>query len=97
MTADGSARPHRPDGRELLWSFVGMSGMACVLFLVLFAGLITPNWVPFVLLGVWLVLFVLGTRWFMHHPRRVAVLPVLMLVIWVATIAAGVRFLNWTA
>ena len=48
-----------------------MGAMACVLFLDLGTAGIAPWWVttPFVLL--WLVLFAVGARWFVPHPKRV--------------------------
>ena len=85
------------DARHLLGSFVGMAGMASVLFLVLASGLVSPAWAVVAMTVVWLVLFVLGTRWFMHHPWRVAALPLVVVVVWVATISAGAAFLDWSA
>ena len=85
------------NARPVLGSFIGMSGMACVLFLVLASGLVAPAWAVAVLAVVWLVLFVLGVRWFMHHPWRVAALPVVMLVIWFGGVMAGAAFLDWNA
>ena len=91
-------RPERlPDARHLLGSFVGMTGMASVLFLVLASGLVAPAWAVVGLSLVWLVLFVVGARWFMHHPRRVAALPVVMALIWFAVIMAGAFWLGWNA
>ena len=91
-------RPERPpDARHLLGSFVGMIGMASVLFLVLASGLVAPAWAVVVLSLVWLVLFVLSARWFMHHPRRVAALPFVMLLIWFGSIMAGAYWLGWNA
>ena len=85
------------DARHLVGSFIGMIGMASVLFVVLASGLVAPLWA--VLLGalVWLVFFVVGTRWFMTHPWRVAALPVVLLVIWVCAVTAGAAFLDWSA
>jgi hypothetical protein len=85
------------DARHLLGSFVGMSGMACVLFLVLASGLVAPAWAVALLTVVWLVLFVLGVRWFMRHPWRVAALPLVMAVVWFAGVTAGAVFLDWNA
>jgi hypothetical protein len=96
--ADRSPEPERlTDARHLIGSFIGMIGMACALFLVLASGLVAPAWAVVVLTLVWLVLFVLGTRWFMHHPWRVAALPVVMLAVWVGGVSAGAAFLDWTA
>ena len=88
---------HPADARHLIGSFIGMSGMACVLFLVLASGLVAPAWAVAVLTLVWLVLFVLGVRWFMHHPWRVAALPVAMALIWFGSVTAGAVFLDWNA
>lgn len=85
------------DARHLLGSFVGMTGMACVLFLVLASGLVAPWWAVALMTLVWLVLFVVGTRWFLHHPWRVAALPVVMLVVWFSTVMAGAYLLDWNA
>lgn len=92
-----SPEPGRTDARQVLGSFLGMGGMACVLFLVLASGLVAP-WYGVVLLAVvWLVLFGVGVRWFMAHPWRVAALPVVMVVVWFATVMAGDVLLDWNA
>lgn len=88
---------HPADARHLLGSFVGMSGMACVLFLVLASGLVAPAWAVALLTLVWLVLFVLGVRWFMRHPWRVAALPLVMAAVWFGGVTAGAVFLDWNA
>lgn len=85
----------RPDAREVRGSFAGMIGMASVLFLVLASVLFAPWWAVTLLTAVWLVLFGLGARWFMTRPRRVALLPVVMLAVWFAGAVAGARFLGW--
>jgi hypothetical protein len=71
--------------------------MACVLFLVLASGLVAPGWAVAGLTVVWVVLLVLGTRWFMTRPRRVALLPVVMLVVWAAVVFGGAFLLDWNA
>ncbi len=81
----------------MLGSFVGMAFMAATLFLVLASGLVAPPWAVGLLAVVWLLFFGLGVRWFMHHPWRVAALPAAMAAVWFATIAAGARFLGWSA
>ena len=87
----------RPDARPVLGSFLGMGGMACVLFLVLASGLVAPWYGVVGLALVWLVLLVVGVRWFMSHPWRVAALPVVMVVVWFATVTAGAALLDWNA
>jgi hypothetical protein len=90
-------RPEPQDARPVLGSFVGMGGMAAVLFVILASGAIPPWWALVAITLVWLVLLVLGARWFMHHPWRVAALPVAVFVIWLAMLAAGVAYLDWRA
>lgn len=87
----------RPDARPVLGSFIGMGGMAAALFLVLASGTLAPLWAVGLLTVVWLVLFVVGARWFMAHPWRVAALPVVMAVIWFAAVMAGDLWLGWNA
>ena len=95
---DGAgARPRRSDARDVLGSFIGMAGMAAMLFIVLASGLLAPWWAVTLLTLVWLVLFVLGARWFMSRPWWVAALPVVMALIWVGTISVGAALLGWNA
>jgi hypothetical protein len=95
--ADDSRSDRPADARHLIGSFIGMTGMACVLFVVLASGLVAPLWAVALMSLVWLVLLVVGTRWFMTHPWRVAALPVVVLVVWFAAVSAGAAFLGWTA
>jgi hypothetical protein len=74
-----------------------MGAMACVLFLVLASVLYAPWYVVTLLTVVWVVLFVLGTRWFMTRPWRVALLPVLMVLIWFGTTLLGAFVLGWNS
>ena len=85
------------DARHLLGSFIGMIGMACVLFVILASGLVAPWWAVASMSLVLLVAFVVGTRWFMTHPWRVAALPFVLLAVWIAAVAAGGTFLDWSA
>ena len=91
------ATPAERSARPLLGSFVGMGGMACVLFLVFAAVSVAPWYAMVGLITVWVVLFVLGTRWFMTRPWRVAALPLVMLVVWFGTVAFGALALGWKA
>jgi len=76
---------------------LGMLLLLAVLPLYLASGLMVPMWAVVVLLMVWVVLFVLGIRWFARHPYRVLVLPFAAAAIWFAAIYAGEIFLDWTA
>ena len=79
------------------WPFVGMIGIAAVLFLYGVSGLVAPWWGVLVLFLMWIGLFVLATRWWTRHPRWVAVLPLAALAIWFAVVSAGGAWLGWTA
>ena len=77
------------------WGFVGMGGMACMLFLDLGTANVAPWWVTFLFLLLWVVLFLLAARWWVPQPTRVAWLPVVAFVIWLPTIVFGTRNLGW--
>jgi G:T-mismatch repair DNA endonuclease (very short patch repair protein) len=60
-----------------------MSGLTVGLFLYGYTAVALPGWVDSVLLPLaWLVFFVLGCAWFLRHPYRVLVLPVLAIALW---------------
>jgi hypothetical protein len=77
------------------WGFVGMGAMACVLFLYLGTITIAPWWVTILFVLSWLVLFAIGTRWFLPHPTRVPWLAVVAFVVWLVTIVLGTSQLGW--
>ena len=77
------------------WGFVGMGGMACLLFLDLGTAGVAPWWVTLLFLVLWVVLFAVASRWFLPHPRRVPWLPLLGFVVWLPTIVLGTRQLGW--
>jgi hypothetical protein len=77
------------------WGFVGMSGMACVLFLDLGTVAVAPWWVTTLFLLLWLVLFALAARWFVRRPGWVPWLPLIGVAVWLPTIALGTRNLGW--
>jgi hypothetical protein len=79
------------------WPFVGMAGMACTFFLNAASGLLAPLWGVAVLLGIWFALLLLGFRWWTPHPVRLALLPVVSLLLWFGIVIAGDVWLNWTA
>ena len=65
--------------------FIGVGGLAVALFLYGYSAITLPSLVNSVLLPLlWLVLFVLATRWFTRHPRRAVWLPVVAVVVWFA-------------
>jgi hypothetical protein len=79
------------------WGFVGVAGMVAMFFPYAASGLVAPYWAVGVLLVVWLVLMVVTCRWFMSHPRRTLVMPVVALAVWFGAISAGGALLDWTA
>jgi hypothetical protein len=77
------------------WGFVGVGGMACVLFLDLGTANVAPWWVTAIFLLLWVSLFALAMRWFVPHPQRVPWLPVVAFAVWLPTIVIGTRSLGW--
>ena len=89
-----------PAARQELspWPFAGMIGLACVAFLI---GATTvavgaPWWSIAALALVWLVALVLAISWFTTRPRTVVLLPVVVALVWFATVVGGARFLGWS-
>ena len=63
-------------------SFIGMSMLACVPFLI-FGALKVYGWLAAIGLFVFWVLLVLqGTRWFLPYPRRVIYLALVGFASW---------------
>ena len=77
------------------WPFVAMIGMAACFFLYAASGLVAPWWAVALLLAVWVVLFGLNCAWFVRHPRRTVVLPVLALALWFGALTLGGWLLGW--
>jgi hypothetical protein len=72
----------KPD-LEQSGSFVGMAGMAVAFFLYGYAAFVVRDVLSLVVLPLfWIMLFVLGCRWFMGHPYRVLALPVVAVAAW---------------
>ncbi|HET6167385.1 MAG TPA: hypothetical protein VFE07_11210 [Marmoricola sp.] len=67
-------------------SFVGMALLACTPFLIFGAAQVYGAAVTVVLVVVWLVLLVLGCRWFMPHPWRVVLVGLLSMAAWLAVV-----------
>jgi hypothetical protein len=88
-------RAPRADARPQRGSFIGMAGMAMVLFLILASGTVIPWWGLVVLSLVWVGALVQGARWFMTRPGLVMALPVGMLVLWLVVLFGGATLLDW--
>ena len=85
--------------RELSpWPVAGLIGLAGVAFRI---GATTvavgaPWWAIAALAVVWLVALVLAISWFGTRPHTVAFIPVVVAVVWFATVVGGARFLDWS-
>ncbi|MCW2757973.1 MAG: hypothetical protein JWO46_1719 [Nocardioidaceae bacterium] len=66
--------------------FVGIGGLACLLFIILGAARALPWWGVVLMVAFWLVLLVVATRWFTPHPVRVMLLPVVGFAVWVGAV-----------
>ncbi len=77
------------------WGFVGIGGMACMLFLDLGTANVAPWWVTALFLLLWLVLMLVAARWFVPHPTWVPWLPAFAFAVWLPTIVLGTRSLGW--
>jgi hypothetical protein len=85
------------DRRISPWGFVGLVGMVAAFFPYATSGLVAPVWAVVLLMLVWLALFVVTCRWFMPHPKRTLVMPVVAFAFWFGAITAGAFLLDWTA
>jgi hypothetical protein len=67
-------------------SFIGMSMLACVPFLI-FGALKVYGWPAAIgmFLG-WVVLVLQGARWFMPYPRRVIYLALIGFAVWTGVV-----------
>ncbi|MEO5652297.1 MAG: hypothetical protein ABIN79_02230 [Marmoricola sp.] len=84
-----------PKAKVSPWGFVGLAGMACVLFLYLGTGNVAPWWVTTLMMVLWLLLLRLAARWFVPHPTRVPWLPLFAFAVWLPVILLGTRQLGW--
>lgn len=64
-------------------SWIGMSGIAVTFFLYGYSAFVLRDMLSIVVLPVvWIVILALGCAWFMMHPYRVLVLPVVAVGVW---------------
>jgi len=72
--------------------------MACVAFLIGATSVAVgaPWWAIAALVVIWLAALVLAIGWFDTRPRTVALIPVVVAVIWFATVVGGALFLDWS-
>ena len=74
------------DIRRYRPSFVGMALLVCTPFLIFGSASVYGALGTIVLAAVWLVLFALGCRWFMAAPRRVVLVAVASMLIWLVVV-----------
>jgi hypothetical protein len=90
----------QPPVREPLspWPFVGLVGLACAAFLIGATPVAVgaPWWAITLLALLWLAAMLLAIAWFTTRPRTVAMVPVVLGLVWIATVLGGARFLGWT-
>ncbi|NYG60748.1 hypothetical protein BJ980_003671 [Nocardioides daedukensis] len=75
------------------WPFVGMGALACAFFLYAAAWTFAPWWVVVLNLVVWLVAFVVATRWWTPRPMAVAVLGGGVIAWWFVVYLGGGLYL----
>ena len=46
---------------------------------------------------VWVVLFVVTTRWWTPHPKRTLLVPLIAVVLWFVVLTLGEVLFDWTA
>ena len=90
-------RTTEPTSQHRIGAYVGLAGLAPLLFLVLASVLVAPTGAVVALTVAWLLIFALALRWFVPRPWRVATLPLVMLLVWLTTLSLGDAFLGWTA
>ena len=74
------------DIRRYRPSFVGMVLLVCTPFLIIGSTGVYGASGTVLLAVVWLVLFVLGCRWFMPAPWRVVVVALLSMLAWLVAV-----------
>jgi len=77
------------------WPFVGMIGMACVLFLIGASVLATPWFVVLALTILWLVVLLVAVVWWSLHPTWLPWLPVGLTVVWIGAVVGGAAMFGW--
>lgn len=72
-----------------------MGLLVASLFLYLYSAVLVPWYVVVLLVLAWLVMFVLSTRWWTPHPRRLPVVAVTAIVLWFVTLVGGAYLVGW--
>ena len=78
----------KPD-LEQSGSWIGMAGIAVAFFLYGYSAFVVRDVLTIVVLPLfWLLILVLGCRWFMTHPYRVLALPLAAIGVWFVAMLA---------
>lgn len=75
--------------------FVGMGGLACLLFCCLGTARFVPWWVTTLLVVAWVVLLVRAVGWFVPHPGRLPWLVLVGFAGWFGVVAGGAWLGAW--
>lgn len=75
-----------------------MIGLACVAFVIGATPVAVgaPWWAIALLAAVWLMGLLLAIAWFTARPKAVALIPVVLALVWFATVVGGARYLGWS-
>lgn len=87
--------PPRRQEKASPWPFVGMTGMACVAFLIGASVLVTPWYVVAGLALLWVGVLSVAIAWWSLHPTWVPWLPAGLTFVWFATVAGGAAVFGW--
>jgi hypothetical protein len=88
MTTREPSRRTPAPGRARVspWPFVGMIGLACVLFLDLASVMLVDGWLVVVMSVAWVVGLVLAVAWWGVHPEWLPWIPVVLFVVWLLVV-----------
>ena len=80
------------------WPFAGLIGLACVAFVIGATPLAVgaPWWAITLLVLLWIAALLLAIAWFTRRPKVVALIPVVLSLVWFATVVGGARYLGWS-
>lgn len=90
-------RTGRSGALRILVGVLALVALLVVGFVYVTSGLVAPLWAVAGLMIFWVVLVVLGLRWFREHPWRLLALPVVAVLVWFTVLTLGERLLGWTA
>jgi hypothetical protein len=80
------------------WPFAGLIGLACVAFVIgaTPVAVAAPWWAITLLVLLWIAGLLLSVAWFTRRPKLVVLIPVVLSLVWFATVVGGARYLGWS-